>query len=271
MPVFICAVSTDGKRPAAYALVEQLKTAGSSRTRYAVRALDRFSDRDPVQQLGDLLATDRQHAGSTILVTTGGQRIADLFHDGGLSAVAVETGGGPSRDGDTISVAEQTLVDTFAGANRRGDVELPGSIDRASEAVAALYAAMSDDAGADDEEDFEEFEEDAAPDTIELSGSASSMSTAQIGSDRGEREMGILATGEVQPERKGHVEDRASSFGSADLGAARDTAVALALAVWYGEYSADQLPTTDQADETTRARQVRNKRQQAAREAAGQR
>ena len=43
-----------------------------------------------------------------------------------------------------------------------------------------------------------------------------------------------------------------------DLGDHEDVALALALAVWYGEASRDSLPQTDQADEANTKRTNRH-------------
>jgi len=286
MPVFLCAVATDGTDPAAYALVEQ-NGDGPERT-YAVRELSRFGDRDPVAHLQDVLAAGKQYVGRVSVITTGGQRVADLFHGGGLSAIAVETEAPASRGADTLSVPEQQLVDTFAALDRYNAIEVPGSVDGASEAIAAMYAAMSDDAGADEATEQEEAlaeseatgEEVLPPPTdgpkpavVEQSGSEANVSTAQIGNTAGghrsTKDAPFLVTDETGPQRHGRVEDGTKAFGRVDLGEHRALALALGLAVWYGEYSTTDLPMTDQADETPRARAIRNARQQAARQAAG--
>lgn len=287
MATFICAVSTDDREPVAYALVEQAEPTETTRASYVVRDLGRFGENDPADHLKSLLASEPQMVAHSVVVTTGGQPTADRFQKSGLSAVPVETGGGPSRDGDTISVVEQTLVDTFAAVNRRSSMEVPGTLDSGSEAISALYAAMSDDAGAENASEETEAlaarqggdadaeappEDGPSPDIVEQTGSASRLSTARIGGDQPRRgDADSLVTGEVMSERQGLVDDHSRSIEAVELGEHRDVSLALALAVWYGEYVADELPTTDQADEIPRTRRVRAARQEAARRADGQR
>ncbi len=283
MASFICAVSTDGSAPAAFALVEQTPAADGGRPAYTVRLLDRFGD-DPVEELSDALAGQQQYAGHVTVVTTGGQPVADLFHDGGLSAVAVETRRGSNRDADTTPVSEQVLVDTFEAAYRHSAVEMPGSLDLGSAALAALYGAMGDDAGASEASDrmaalaeAEATGEEVSPvpadgpkpAVVEQSGSEANVSTAVLGGDESDRTAPNVPL--TAPEGNSLAQNPADRFESVDLGEDRDVALALALAVWYGEHSADALPTTDQADETARARQIRNARQKAARARDGQR
>lgn len=290
MPNFICAVSTDASgNPAAYALVEQapLETPSAQvRPSYVVRRLTRFDGDDPVEALKNLLAREDRLTGQVTLVVTGGQKVADRFHAGGISAVPVELGAG-SRYGDTIPVDEQTVVDTFEAAYRRRMVEVEDGIDHISDALAALYAAMSDEAGAEDASDEIEAlaEEEATgdettivpedgpkPDVPEQSGDASALGAARVGGDERRQDTNPMTTAEDQPERRGIVEHRAGNAGAAvDLGEHRDVALALALACWYGEYAADELPATDQADEVGRVGRIRTKRQQAAQARQGQR
>ncbi len=272
MAHFICAVSTDSSNaPAAYALTEQLQDGG-----YAVRDLGRLGD-SPVETLQDLLADEEQYAGHVTLVVTGGQPLADRFSKAGLSAVAVRLGG-EAGSGET-SVSEQTLVDTFASVYRHRTVEMPNESEEASTAVAALYAAMSDGAGADDASPrmaaLAEQETTGVPtETVpadgpkpavpELSGSSAPLSTAKIGGDEEDRTATLDETRTAPDGRHGRVDDR--NAGPADLGAHRDLALALALTCWYGEY--DGLPMTDQADETERAGRVRDKRRRQAEDRA---
>jgi hypothetical protein len=286
MPVFLCAVATDGKAPSAYALVEQ-NGDGPERT-YAVRELGRFGDRDPVAHLQDLLAASKQYVGRVSVITMGGQPLADRFHEGGLSAVAVQTEAPASRDADTLIVPEQQLVDTFAALYRDNAVDIPGSLDGASEALAAVYAAMGEDAGADEATEEEEAlvaseasgedvkapaQDGPKPAVVEQSGGSAAVSTAQIGNTAGghrsTKDAPFLVTDELGPQRQGRTEGGSQTFGPVELGNHRGEALALGLAVWYGEYSTTDLPMTDQADETGRARAIRQARQAAARQAAG--
>jgi hypothetical protein len=130
-------------------LTEQATRHGDEQPSYYVRDLGRFEDQDPVGTIQDLLADEEQYAGHVTLVVMGGQKVADRFAKAGLSAVAVDVGssGGSS---DTLRVTEQTLVDTFEAVYRHRTVEMPNEQDELSAVLAALYIAMSDDAGADE-------------------------------------------------------------------------------------------------------------------------
>lgn len=277
MSHFICSIVTDASgAPAAYALTEQAPARGDDLPTYHVRALGRFADSDPVETIRDLLADEEQYAGRTTLVATGGQPGADRFADAGLSAVAVSLG--ERADDDVLRASEQTLVDTFAAVYRFGTVEMPGTQEEASAVVAALYAAMSDDAGAEDaSEEMEALAEEEAtgvaaepvpadgpkPDTAGLSGSSAALSTAKIGGDESDRNATVDEAATGPDAKRGRVDDR--NDGAADLGEPRDLALATALGIWYGERRADDLPTTDQADETARVARVRARRRAAAR------
>ncbi len=274
MAHFICAVSTDpSNTPAAYALAEQFRDGG-----YAVRSLGRLGEA-PVETLQDLLADEEQYAGHVTLVVMGGQKTADRFGEAGLSAVAVQLGG--EAGSDELSTTEQTLVDTFEAVYRHRNVEMPNESAEASAAVAALYAAMSDGAGADEASPqmaaLAEQETTGVPTSLppadgpnpavpELSGSSAPLSTAKIGGDEEDRTATIDEAMPPLTTRRGLVDDR--NAGPADLGADRDLALALALACWYGEYALDGLPMTDQADETERASRVRDKRRRQAQDRA---
>lgn len=288
MSVFLCAVSTEKDRPTAYALFEQSDTEAGRH--YSLRDLGHFGDEDPVAHLQNRLAADEQMVGRVTVLTTGGQKAAETLHKGGLTAVAIETEAPRSRDGDTLAVTEQQLVDTFGALYRHTAIQMSGEFDGVSEALAALYVAMSDDAGADEaSEEMEALAESEltgetveAPaaegpkaDVVEQSGSAENTSTAQIGNttggDRSTKDAKFFVPEELGPDRQGRADDRQSEYGRVELGEARATALALALGVWYGEFSTTDLPATDQAGETSRARQVRAARQAAARRADGQR
>jgi hypothetical protein len=278
MSVFICAVSTEGRNPTAFSLLEQTPGPAGGRPTYTVRDIGRFGDNDPFSHLRDLLAGGEEMAGQTVIVASGGRPVMERFRDEGISTVPVELGGGASRDGDTLAVTEQTLVDTFQLVYRQSIVDSPGGLDHVSEAIHALYGAMSDDAGADDAsesyadvdlasgagEPDERQGGDVSPTVVEQTGTAESASTARVGGRQEDRDM--LAAGEPDVETPaGRVDQRAASEDSVDLGDQRDVALALALAVWYGEYSATEVPTTNQAGMTPRARGVRRARQEAAR------
>lgn len=265
MATFICAVSTSSSGdPAAYALLEQTMEADMDRPLYVVRRLNRFGDGDPTEALKDLLAGQEHLTGRVTLVVTGGQPVADRFHAAGLSAVPVELGAG-GRYADAIPVAPQTVVDTFEAVYRRRRVEVEEGLERVSDALAALYPAMSEDAGAEDaspeiealaEEEATGVETEAVPedgpkpDVPERSGSASALGAARVGGDERREDTHPMSTAEEHPERRGLVEHRAGDAeASVELGEHRDIALALALACWYGEHVADELPVTDQADE----------------------
>lgn len=278
MSHFICSVTTDSSDvPAAFALTEQVPGRGDDLPSYHVRTLGCLTGTDPVEAVQDLLADEEQYAGRVTLVVTGGQPVADRFSKAGLSAVAVVLG--ERADGDVLRASEQTLVDTFAAVYRHGTVEMPNEHEASSSVLAALYAAMSDDAGADEatpemealaeEETTGEAaapvpEDGPKPDTAGLSGSSAALSTAKIGGDESDRNA-TAAEAATGPDRKtGRIDD--SSAGAAELGEHRDLALAVALACWYGEHRADDLPMTDQADETAREARVRERRRRAARE-----
>jgi len=281
MPVFICAISTEGRDPAAYALLEQSAGPEGSSPTYTVRDVGRFDDEKPHERLADLLASGEEMTGRTVIVASGGRPTAAALAKSGFSCVPVEIGTGASRDGDTMSVAEQTLIDTFQAVYRNSIIDTPGALDHLSEAIHALYNAMSIDAGAGETPeayddlgpegegaDAEERDPADHPNQaiIEQSGGAASISTARVGGRDNSRDMLQTSEADVDPERSGRVDDRARATGSgAELGEPRDIALALALAVWYGEKTADEIPTTDQAGQTQRARSIKRSRQEAAR------
>lgn len=277
MSQFICAVSTTSSdTPAAYVLTERATRPGADAPDYFVRVLRRFDDDDPVAAISDLLADEEQYAGHVTLVVMGGQEVADRFGDEGLSAVPVLVG--PNGDSDTLQVTEQTLVDTFASVYRHRTVEMPNEQELASAVLSTLYGAMSDDAGADEasprmealareETTGQETEPIAAdgpkPDVPELSGSSAALSTAKVGGDADDRTATVDEAVTATPDRG---REDASNAGPADLGEHRDLALALALTCWYSEHDANDVPMTDQADETARDARVREKRRRKAKE-----
>lgn len=253
MARFICAVHSADATPQTAALVEVLD--GPS---YAVRALRRV---DGVDALTSMLASEPQYAGQTTVVTTGGQRAADAIHEHGPSAVAVTLLGGRSGDADAHDVSVQVLVDTFERLYRDGAVTIPGTLDAASAAVDALYAASDLDAAApagdrDANGDLEAGSTTMAgttipgsgpsPTVVEQSGSAAPVSTEVVKAPVTADEASAAAVD--ARESVGRV---ASSTGAPapDLGEHEAEALALALACWYGEASRDSLPATDKADE----------------------
>lgn len=276
MSQFICAVSTaTSNAPAAYVLTEQVTRNGADQPDYSIRDLGRFGESDPVETIQDLLADEEQYAGHVTVVVMGGQKMADRFGKGGLSAVPVTVGSGGNDD--TLRVTEQTLVDTFEAVYRHRTVEMPNEQEELSAVLAALYGAMSDDAGADEaspemealaREETTGIPTETIPDdgpkpaVPELSGSSAPLSTAKIGGDAEDR-TATMAEAVMAPPRRHGLEDD-SNAGPVDLGEHRDLALALALSCWYGEFDTDDLPMTDQADETDRDARVREKRRRQA-------
>ncbi|MEP0547813.1 MAG: hypothetical protein ABJF88_12840 [Rhodothermales bacterium] len=277
MSQFICAVSTaaSSNTPAAYVLTEQATRNGDDQPGYYIRDVGHFGDDDPVETIQDLLADEEQYAGRVTVVVMGGQKMADRFGKVGLSAVPVEVGG--SGGDDTLRVTEQTLVDTFEAVYRHRTVEMPNEDEKLSAVLAALYGAMSDDAGATEASPQMEAlareettgiptetipEDGPKPAVPELSGSSAAVGVAKIGGDADDRTATVAEAMTAPPRRHGLEDD--SNAGPASLGEHRDLALALALSCWYGEYDADELPMTDQADETARDARVREKRRRQA-------
>lgn len=256
MARFICAVHAPDAAPRALALVEQLP--GDEPT-YAVREM-RTLDGD-IGAVGDVLASERQYAGQTTLVTTGGQRAADALHAVG-GAVAVSLLADSGGDADAHDVSAQVLVSTFERLYREGAVEAPGSLDLASAAIDALYThADLDAAAADSDRDAEGDLDDSgettlagtsvagrgpSPTVVEQSGSAAPVSTETV-----ERPITGDEASAAAVDARERVARVASATGgeAPDLGEHEAAALALALACWYGEMSRDDLPETDQADE----------------------
>jgi hypothetical protein len=259
MARFICAVHAENRTPRAYALVEQMP--GPDGVVYRVDRLHRLDGDDPHGALADALAAEPQYAGATTVVTTGGQPAADALHATGPSAVAVHLLRGRPGDADALSVTEQVLVDTFEGLYRARAVDLPGVLDEASGVLAALYREADLEAAAPDGDRDAEGDLDdegvgsggAAPDTVEQSGGETAVSTGVV--TRGRNTELLAAEAEDRP-RLGRLA-AATGVAPRDLGEPRAPALALALACWYGEFAADELPTTDMADEAARSRMKR--------------
>ncbi|WP_412062868.1 hypothetical protein [Rubrivirga sp. IMCC45206] len=267
MARFLCAVHAPNATPRAYALVEVMD--GPT---YAVRDLRRVSGDDPIQSVLKALNSERQYAGQTTVVTTGGQKAADAIHAVGPSAVAVHVGSG---NNDAHDVSAQVLVDTFEGLYRAGAVDAPGSIDAASEAVEAMYAAADLEAAAPDSDRNGDGDIDASEDgasttlagtsvagsgpsraVIEQSGNAANVSTEVIDAPLSPDEATAMRIAAM--ENQGRV--AADTGATVDLGDHEDVSLALALACWYGEVSRDGLPQTDQADRAMANRVNRRKR-----------
>lgn len=257
MSQFIAAVHAPEGTPRAVALVETgVSPTGVS---YTVRTVRTLSD-DPFSEINALLASERQYVGRTFVVSTGGQKGADALRKHGPSAAAVTLkADGTSADRDALDVSPQVLVDTFEMLFRAGAVTAPTPSDAASGAIHALYrGADLDNAAPDGDRDDSGDLDDAegfSPEAIEQSGSSASLSTETVKRPVDMREATAAAV--EQNNRVGRV---AAHTGEAapDLGDHADAAMALALAVWYGEASADDLPLTDQADAINDRRARRN-------------
>ncbi len=259
MARFLCAVHAPDATPRAYALVEIM--ADGPAPVYAVRDLRRVTGDDPIQTVLRAANSEKQYAGQTTVVTTGGQRAADAIHEAGPSAVAVHVGSG---DNDAHDVSAQVLIDTFERLYRAGAVEVPGTLDAATEAIDAIYGSADLEAAAPDSDrdadgDIDASEDGASttmagtsvpgsgpsPAVIEQSGSEANVSTEVIESPLSPDEASAAAVEARQ--NRGRI--AASTGADVDLGDHEDVALALALACWYGEASRDSLPQTDKADE----------------------
>ncbi len=259
MARFLCAVHAPDAAPRSYALVEVL--ADGPEPTYAVRDLQRVSGDDPIQAVLRAIHAEKQYAGQTTVVTSGGQRSADAIHEVGPSAVAVTLGAG---DNDAHDVSAQVLVDTFERLYRAGAVEVPGTVDAATEAIDAMYGSADLEAAAPDSDrdadgDLDESLDGASttmagtsvpgsgpsPAIIEQSGNEANVSTEVIDAPISPDEASAAAVdGRVS---RGRI--AADTGDAVDLGNHEDVALALALACWYGEASRDGLPQTDKADE----------------------
>lgn len=243
MPRFLCAVHATTGTSAAAALVEQ--TDGPA---YVVRSLHNDAS---LEDIRDLLASEPQYVAATTVIASGGQRGADALHAVGLSAspVSLTAGGNPT---ESLQTSLGVLVGTFERVYRDGDVTVPGDVDGASAAVAALYTHADLDAAAADSDrgpsgDLDETNLPAkdGPNEaiIEQSGNAASLSTTVVAGDR--PRSGVLTADDGAPSRIAATTTDAAP----ELGAHADVATALALAVWFGEATRGQMPLTDQADE----------------------
>ena len=257
MARFFCAVHAPDAAPRAYAIVEVLADADAPT--YAVRDLRRIDGDDPLQSVLDAIGSEKKYAGQTTVIMSGGQAAVDALHERGPSGVAVTIGAG---DNDAHDVPAQVLVDTFERLYRDGAVEVPGTLDAATEAIDALYSAADLEAAApDSDRDAEgDVDDDGAsttlsgeevpgrgpsPTAVEQTGSEENVSTEVI--DRPLTTDEISAAAADADEPRGRI---ASETGAeVDLGDHEDVALALALACWYGEASRDGLPQTDKADE----------------------
>ena len=186
----------------------------------------------------------------------------DALHARGPSAAAVTLRDGDAgADRDALDVSRQVLVDTFEMLFRQGAVRVPTPGETASGAIQALYkgADLENAAPEGDRTAEGDLDDDPTPgpdaDRIEQSGNAAALSTETVKRPVDAREATAAAV--AMDERTGRV---AADTGEAapDLGAHEAPALALALAVWYGESSADELPLTDKADEANAARDRRN-------------
>lgn len=274
MARFLCAVHAPDATPRAFALVEALPGANGKAhdgPTYAVRDCRTLSGDDPTGTLLNALASERQYAGQTTVVMTGGQKAVDALHDRGPSAVAVTlVGDGKSVDADALDVPLQVLVDTFERLYRDGAVDVPGSLDAASGAVDAMYSAADLEAGAADSDRDESGDLDGegtrtmagttvagdGPDavTVNQTGSEENVSTEVAEAPITADEASAAAVDAY--DRVGRVA-AATGAPAPDLGRHADAATALALAVWYNEFSRDDLPATDVADEALARRSRR--------------
>jgi len=255
MARFLLAVHAPEATPRAFALVEVLADGGAPT--YAVRDLRRVTADDPLKAVRDVLTSETQYVGQTTVVMSGGQASVDALHEHGPSGVAVHIGSG---DDDAHNVPAQVLVDTFEGLYRAGAVEVPGTLDAATEAIDAVYSAADLEAAAADSDRDAAGDLDSgsttlagtavpgdgpSPTVIEQSGSAASLSTEVIDRPLGTDEISTAAA--AAQASVGRI--AAQTGGPVDLGDHEDVALALALACWYGEASRDGLPQTDKADE----------------------
>ena len=256
MAQFIAAVHATDATPRALALLEA--QTGASGLSYVVRDV-RTLDGDPVAAINSFLASEPQYVGQTTLVTTGGQAAADALHAAGPSAAAVTLVSDSTRpDQDALDVSAQVLVDTFEMLFRAGAVEAPAPTDAVANAIHTLYqgadldnAAPEGDRNADG--DLDDADGPGAV-RVEQSGSASPTLTQTIKAPIGAREASAAAVD--AGERLGRV--AAHTGEPVSLGEHESVALALALGVWYGEITADDLPMTDQADEVLDKRDRRN-------------
>ena len=263
MPRFLAAAHAIDGRPRALALVEQMES--SSGPTYTVRELRRLGD-DPYAEINRLMASEPQYVGATQLVVSGGQEVADALHAQGPSAAVVSLEGGESTL-DAAAASAQVLVDTFEWLYRDGAVTVSGDLEHGSAAVDAMYretdltnAAADSDRGPDDNLlggsvetlDGVSYRGDgAAAAEIEQSGSEANASTERI--ERPITTAEASAAAADAETRVGRIAARRADA-TPSLGDAEDVALALALAVWFGESLRDSLAVTDQADEIPMSR-----------------
>ncbi|OZC02932.1 hypothetical protein [Rubricoccus marinus] len=258
MAQFIAAVHATGATPHALALVETGMSASGAT--YTVRTVRSLGD-SPFDEIESLLASERQYVGNTVVVTTGGQKAADALHAHGPSAAAVTLRADSSADRDAHDTTTQVLVDTFEMLYRAGAVTLPTPTDAASGALRALYQGADLDNAAPDGERDESGDLDASdasgPSAVEVeqSGSSAALSTETVKRPLDAREASAAAV--AMDVRTGRIAAETNED-APDLGEHEAPALALALAVWYGETTADDLPETDQADEINQKRANRN-------------
>lgn len=258
MASFIAAVAARDAVPHALAIVEAIDTdAGPT---YVARELHRLGDA-PFDAINAALASEPQYVAQTVVVTTGGQPAADAIHAHGPSAVAVDLGNGA----DAMTPSAQVLVDTFTRLYRDGAVRVDGALDLGSAAVDALHqaadlanAAAQGDARLPDgtpvdpdrvqSMDAVAYEGDGPlHEDVELSGSAAPLSTERVEAPITPAD----ATAAAVDAQTRVARIAARTHGAEpELGDDRDVALALALAVYYGEASRDELPVTDLADGT---------------------
>ena len=250
MARFLCAVHAPDATARAFALVEVMDDGPT----YALRDLRAVEDFDAIAKA---LASEPQYAGQTTVVASGGQKAVDAIHEHGPSGVAVHLGTGA---GDAHDVSHQELADTFERLFRAGAIDLPGSLDGASDAASALHAAADLEAAAPDSDRDEsgDLDDDGASDTmagttvqgdgpspsvVEQSGSAANVSTETIEAPVTADEASAAAV-DSDTEIARTATDTTREVELSD-----DLAISLALACWYGETSRDTLPQTDKADE----------------------
>lgn len=260
MPRFICAVHAPDGDPRAFALVEQMP-GDADGPDYTVRDLRTLDAGDPTADLLNVTASEEQYAGNVRFVTTGGQRAADALHEHGPSAMAVQIRGGASASADAQSVSLQVLVDTFQRLYRADAVTVSGQFDAASGAVDALYAAADlENAAPGSDRDADGDLDAGAPGTsgagpnattVEQSGGQAALSTETVKAPVGPDEASAAAVAAQTNVARTAAETGAEAR---DLGEHADVATALALAVWFGETSRDEIGDTDKADEASAAR-----------------
>ena len=272
MSRFLCSVYTQKRTPAAVALFEHEPATATTRRRYILRDL-RLVERDGVQEVADLLASEPQYVGQTTLVVLGGQPAADLFADRGLSAIAVRLVGGTGKAGEALETSPAGLRDTFEHVFRDGDVQVQTAQDLAADAVRALYPSADLEAAAAEpsvgseaasgEEITGEAQDDPGlittmagttlPDgpgteaVVEQSGSAANEGTAVVGSGTNAAGM-ALANAAAADAAESRVAP-SSGAEAVDLGEHQAAALAMALGVWYGEAAGNGPLATDKADE----------------------